>query len=200
MPVAKIVHELPWRVRLRAPDLVGHHAACERIANELSQEPGAFRVSVQPMTGSVLIESEEEQLDAIALCKRLSTLVEEERDENGKHLVCHEPLEGPTKIARAVAHSFAQLNDNLRRSLDDRADLASLLPVVFAMGGLADVLTSKRLPTPPWFNLIWWSMRSFMTFNAEAVAEERRNGNGFLDEDERLIDPDHNGTGPANTQ
>lgn len=200
MPVAKIVHELPWRVRLRAPDLMGHPAACERIAKQLSEESEADRVSVQPTTGSVLIEASEQALDAKALCKRLEELVSEQRDENGKHITCHEPHEGPTRVARAVAHSFFRINDRVRHTLDDRADLASLLPVFFAIGGAADVLTSKRLPTPAWFNLLWWSIRSFMTFNVEAVEEERRNGIGSVDEGGPVVNRDADGNGLVEPQ
>lgn len=199
MPVAKIVHELPWRVRLRAPDLVGHAAACERIATRLSTEAEADRISVQPSTGSVLIEAKEHSLDAKTLCKQLEELVLQERDENGKHLVCHESHEGPTRVARAVAHSFFRINDHIRDRLDDRADLASLLPVFFAIGGAAEVLGSKRLPAPPWFNLLWWSVRSFMTFNVEAVEEERRNGNGNS-KDKATGDHEVNGNGVVETQ
>ena len=28
------------------------------------------------------------------------------------------------------------------------------------------------MPVPTWFNLLWWSLRSFMTFNIRAVEEE----------------------------
>lgn len=178
MPVAKIIHELPWRVRLRAPDLMGHRSACERIATRLLADSVADRVRVQPSTGSVLFEAEEHSLDAKVLCSRLEELVREERSDDGRPLVNHELHPGPTRVARAVAHSFFQINDSVRSALDDRADLASLLPVFFATGGITEVLKSKKLPGPPWFNLLWWSVRSFMTFNTEAIEEERHNGNG----------------------
>lgn len=177
MPVAKIIHELPWRVRLRAPDLVGHASVCERIAARLAAESSADRVRVQPSTGSVLFEATEHSLDAKALCAKLERLVLEEHDDDGRPIVSHEHHPGPTRVARAVAHSFFRINEGVRHALDDRADLASLLPVFFAAGGVTEVLKSKKLPAPPWFNLLWWSVRSFMTFNVEAVEEERRNGN-----------------------
>lgn len=193
MPVAKIIHELPWRVRLRAPDLVGHADACERIATRLLAESGADRVRVQPSTGSVLFEAEEHILDAPALCARLDELVRGEHDDEGRPLVNHELHPGPTRVARAVAHSFFQINNSVRTALDDRADLASLLPVFFAMGGITEVLNGKKLPAPPWFNLLWWSVRSFMTFNTEAVEEERRNGN---DKAAPAVEEGFEGNGP----
>ncbi len=176
MAVAYISHELPWRVRLRAPALVGHEAACERIAEALMSESAADRIRVQPSTGSVLLEAQERALDAKALRRRLEELVLRERDDEGRLLVHDGGHPGPTRIASAVAHSFARINDDIRTALDGRADLASLLPVFFFTGGAVEVLSAKKLPAPPWFNLLWWSIRSFMTFNTEAVEEERRNG------------------------
>lgn len=178
MAVAQIVHELPWRVRLRVPDLVGHPAACERIAEALLAESAADRIRVRPSTGSVLLEAEERPLDAKVLRRRLEELVLRERDDEGRPIVQRNGHFGPTRIASVVAHSFARINDDVREALDGRADLGSLLPVFFFTGGALEVLSSKKLPAPPWFNLLWWSIRSFMTFNTEAVEEERRNGNG----------------------
>lgn len=178
MAVAQIVHELPWRVRLRAPHLMGQHAACQRIAEALMAESVADRIRVQPATGSVLLEANEKTLDAEALRQRLEQLVLGEHDEDGHPLVHGNHHPGPTRIASAVAHSFSRLNDQVREALDGRADLGSLLPVFFFTGGTLEILSSKKVPAPPWFNLLWWSIRSFMTFNTEAVEEERRNGNG----------------------
>ena len=178
MAVAQIVHELPWRVRLRAPDLMHQPAACQRIAEKLLSESAADRIRVQPTTGSVLLEADERTLDAEALRRRLEELVLDEHDEEGRPIVQRGHHPGPTRIASAVAHAFARINDDVREALDGRADLGSLLPVFFFTGGTLEVLSSKKIPAPPWFNLLWWSIRSFMTFNVEAVEEERRNGNG----------------------
>jgi hypothetical protein len=41
-------------------------------------------------------------------------------------------------------------------------------------GGLVEVAATGKLPAPAWFNLLWWSLRSFMTFNPGAVEEQTR--------------------------
>lgn len=177
MFIARVIHQLPGRVRLRAPALVGHPEACERIATKLMAESAADTIRVRPTTGSILVQAEDRPLDADALCRKLRQLVSEEHDDSGRPLIEIEHHPGPTRVARAVAQSFFTINNDIRFALDGRADLASLLPVYFAAGGIAEALSSKKLPGPPWFNLLWWSVRSFMTFNVEAVEEERRNGN-----------------------
>lgn len=106
----------------------------------------------------------------------LERLIANERDEQGRTLTSMGPerMPGPTKIARAVAHAFSEINADVRASLDHRADLGTLLPVVFFGLGLGEVAVTKKMPAPAWFNLLWWSLRSFMTFNQGAMEEEAR--------------------------
>ena len=42
----------------------------------------------------------------------------------------------PTRVARAVVHAALAINDDVRAALDDRADLGTLLPVIFAAAGV----------------------------------------------------------------
>jgi hypothetical protein len=169
----QIVHAIARRVRLRAPALAGHRAACERIADALAEQ-GHERVTARPSTGSVIVEDRGRPLDPEALARRLRALIEAERDDEGHPLGSFRPDRhpGPTRIARTVAHAVAGINADIRAALDQRADLGTLLPVIFAAAGVVEIGATGRLPVPTWFNLLWWSLRSFMTFNVEAVEEE----------------------------
>jgi hypothetical protein len=180
MKPAYIVHSLPRRVHLRAPPLAAHPEACRRIAERLAEEPGAHdMVSVRVSTGSVVLVSKERDLDPEALLGRLNELVRAEHDENGTPLadLPHAPP-GPTNIARSVARAFSHLNADVRTHLHHRADLAALVPVVFATLGLVQIAVTRKMPAPAWFNLLWWSLRSFLSFNMVAIAEEPRAGGG----------------------
>jgi hypothetical protein len=168
---------LPTRVRLAAPRLSWHRDACERVARALSPAEGMGswdRVTVRPATGSVILEGRDVAPAAPALREKLEALLRDEHDEEGRRLVdlgvAHHP--GPTRIARAVVHAVAGINADVRAALDERADLGTLLPVVFAVAGIAEVGATGEMPGPTWFNLLWWSMRSFMTFNLSAQDEE----------------------------
>ncbi|XYI01151.1 HMA2 domain-containing protein [Sorangium sp. So ce1128] len=175
-----IAHALERRVRLRAPALAGHRRACERVAEQLAADPGCEVVTVRPATGSVIVERLDGALDPERLRGRLAELVNDARDDEGHLLVAPPPdaHPGPTRVARAVAHAVAAINADVREAMDYRADLGTLLPVVFATAGLAEVGVTRRLPAPAWFNLLWWSLRSFMTFNPGAVSEELRTSLG----------------------
>lgn len=175
-----VAHALERRVRLRAPALSGHASACERVAQQLALEPGCEVVTVRPITGSVIVERGEGALDADRLRARLAELLGELRDDDGRPLGAQPPggQPGPTRVARAVAHAVVAINAEVREAMDHRADLGTLLPVVFATAGLTEVAITRKLPVPAWFNLLWWSLRSFMTFNPSAVMEEMRQAGG----------------------
>jgi hypothetical protein len=173
-----IQQTLPRRVRLSAPLLSYHREACARVASALASEGPFTKVTVRPATGSVIVEGEPGSLAADRLAQRLADLVAAEHDEQG-HLLVEPRSElhpGPTRVARAVAHAVASINTDVRGSLDERADLGTILPVIFALGGMAEVAATGKMPVPTWFNLLWWSLRSFMTFNIEAVEEEIHDG------------------------
>lgn len=171
----QVMHTLPRRLRLRVPPLVGQRGASERVARTLAREGGYARVTVRPSTGSVILEGDENTISPDLVIARLRELVAAETTDLGAPLLSPPPEPpGPTRIARAVTHAALGINDDIRLALDNRADLGTLMPVVFATAGLADVISTGRLPMPSWFNLLWWSMRSFMTFNLAAMEEEAR--------------------------
>ncbi len=171
-----IVHSLSNRVHLAAPQLAWHREACARVARALADDGAFDRVTVRPATGSVIVENEgdERPLSAAALQAKLVELASAERDDEGRLLTELGPEDHPgsTRIARAVVRAAAGINADVRAALDDRADLGTVLPVIFALGGIAEVGATGRMPVPTWFNLLWWSLRSFMTFNIRAVEEE----------------------------
>lgn len=170
-----VEHALPHRVRLRVPLIACNHEACERIAAALAAALGTLEVAVRTVTGSVIVSDPERELDGQAIAQQLDAIVAADRDEEGRPLSRPAPgIEhpGPTRVARAVAHAVAGVNADVRAALDDHADLGTILPVFFAAAGVAEAATEHRLPVPTWFNLLWWSLRSFMTFNIRAVEDE----------------------------
>jgi len=169
-----IAHALPSRVRFAAPKLAWHREACERVAHALAERGGLSRVIVRPPTGSVIVEGTDGPLAPDALREALEALLRDLRDDEGRPLAepAREDRPGPTRIARAVAHAASGINADVRAALDGLADLGTVLPLVFAVAGVAQVGARRDMPSPTWFNLLWWSLRSFMTFNFEAVTEE----------------------------
>jgi hypothetical protein len=126
----------------------------------------------------VIVEDDGGAIPAKALVARLAELVRGERDEWDRPLTAPiaKPPPGPTRIAQAVVHAALAINADVREKLERRADIGTLLPVLFAAAGFAEVHHTKKLPVPAWFNLLWWSLRSFMTFNIRAMAEGTQDG------------------------
>ena len=56
VPIAKIVHSMPRRSRLRIADRRGDDAFFASLATTLSAVSDVYKVDVTPLTGSVLIE------------------------------------------------------------------------------------------------------------------------------------------------
>jgi hypothetical protein len=175
-PAVVVVHAIERRVRLRAPALAGERSICQRIAEQLACEPGCEVVTIRPMTGSVIVAACDGKLDPERLRARLAELLGEVRGDDGRPLAAPRPdsYPGPTRVARAVTHAFVGINAEVREAMNGRADLGTILPVVFATAGLVEIGVTGKLPVPAWFNLLWWSLRSFMTFNTGAMLEEQR--------------------------
>jgi hypothetical protein len=169
-----VEHRLPRRVRLRASPLVGHPEVGKRVADKfMVSDPTSSRVEIRPSTGSVIVERDDGTLDADKLRDLLQRIVSEEMAEvpSSRRFAVPERMPGPTRVANTVARAFSEINGDVRRALDGRADLGTILPVVFFSLGLAEVAATRKLPAPAWFNLLWWSLRSFMTFNPAATGE-----------------------------
>lgn|GEM_PF-4706159 len=174
---SSIVHRMPHRVRLRASLLVGHRDICGRVAERfVAVDPTSTRVEVRPSTGSVIVERDDGTLDAEALRALLANIVTEEMAEvpSSRRFAVPERMPGPTRVANTVARAFSEINADIRNALDGRADLGTLLPVVFFSLGLVEVAATRKLPAPAWFNLLWWSLRSFMTFNPTAMVQDEQ--------------------------
>jgi hypothetical protein len=164
MPNVEVVHALPNRVHLRAAGLAHQRDACLRVARKLAEEPAHGRVSVRPQTGSVIVESEDATLDAHEVARRLAGLVDAEVLARPRPFAASR-----TRLARAIGQAAHEINNDVRSALDDKADLGTLLSMGFAIGGLSEVAVKGTLPVPSWFNLLWWSLRSFMTFNVDTA-------------------------------
>ena len=166
--LAWLVHNVPHRVRIRAPFLASRAEVCHRVAEALAK-PKTFcgTISVHVLTGSIIIEAPDEPLDADVWLELVRETIKSEMKS------VQEGSSGPSKVAQSIARAFAALNADVRGGLHQRADLAALLPVGLAVLGIGRIVTTGQLPAPAWFNLGWWSFRAFMTFHKNAANVEK---------------------------
>jgi hypothetical protein len=173
-PSVEVVHRLTQRVHLRAPALSLQRAACQRIADRLAREFEGHRIAIRPQTGSVFAQLDAGTVDAEALAERLAALMAQEHDERDHPLLERRGQAGrPTDLARAIVTAFRGVNDDVRAALDGKADLAALAPVILAVSSAAQVALGKDMTQVPWFNLLWYSVRTFLSFNEDALADGR---------------------------
>jgi hypothetical protein len=167
-----VVHHLPERTRLRTPVLRKDPDACARVADALAALAGVREVAVRPYTGSILVEH--------AASLEANDLVEHVRPVLGiEHVVARGERPPPvgelppfSTIARELAVFVREVDRDIRRHSEGVADLGVLATLGFFTAGAAEVIASRTLPLPPWFNLAWWGFRLFMTTEERVIHEQ----------------------------
>jgi hypothetical protein len=125
-------------------------------------------VIVRPLTGSVIVERAAAPLDARDLAHRLEKLLEDP-DMAGPDAAARASMGAGTRIARAVAIAVRQMNEDVREALGGTADLGSIFPIGLAAASAIQVSVSGNLVAVPWYTLVWYSLRSFLSFNSDAI-------------------------------
>src|SRR5262249_10587913 len=77
-----------------------------------------------------------------------------------------ESVQEISRIERAAATFFHDVNMDVLEATEGRIDLGTLASVTFAAAGAAEVAVQQKLPLPPWFQLAWWAFRTFTTVHA----------------------------------
>ena len=169
----RVVHALEGRLRLRLPWLRQAEAEAHLLADRMAEWPGVIEVQVRPFTGSVLCFYDATQLAADELIAQIAAataadhvvpLGEEPQPSN--------PLARPgdgkrSSVARAFVRSVREINADTLNASDGRLDLGTLAALGFIGAGAFEILSTRQLPVPPWFNLAWWALQTFTTFESD---------------------------------
>lgn len=158
-----IVHRLPDRTRLRTPVLRKDPPTCELLADTLAALPGVREVKVRPYTGSVLVEHEPTLPIATLLDAVRGPLAIDRVLGIGEQPPLDPEVPPFSSIARKLVMMTREIDRDIRRGSDGTVDLGTLATLGFLGAGAAEVIASGKLPLPPWFNLAWWGLRTFMT-------------------------------------
>jgi hypothetical protein len=178
----RVMHEVPGRVRFRLPWLHRVPEQATPLAERLAAIEGMREVAVRARTGSVLCVFDPEQLDRARIHEVLKSttgaervLGREERALEVGQVIA--PLDG-APVARATVRAFRELNADVIAAFGGRIDLPSLAVLGFLVAGASEVVATRKLPMPPWFNLSWWAFRMFMTLEKDALLAEREDRPG----------------------
>ena len=170
------VHALPGRARFRLPWLHDQRRSDEaaRLADELARLPGMREVQVRAYTGGVLCLYDPQRLDQASI---LAALVRVTGVDGTLGPGERPPLDdvlrraGPGEVARELARFFKNLDDEILSATAGKLDMGTLATFGFLGAGALNVAVGRQATAPPWFNLAWWGLRTFMLFEADAVAD-----------------------------
>jgi hypothetical protein len=131
-----------------------------------------MRVEIRPRTGSVLCHFAPERVDPdqlVAAVQRLTGVarVQTSRERSSPEIrVGHarEARAGGSRLSHALSHAFRRMNYDVMEATGGRLDLGALTGLGFLAFGAAEIVVTRRLPVPPWFNLAWWAFRTFTMF------------------------------------
>ncbi|PTL81736.1 HMA2 domain-containing protein [Vitiosangium sp. GDMCC 1.1324] len=170
-----LAHSSPGRTRLRLPWLRQDSKLATTVADAVERLPGVEMVEVKPYTGSVLCTYDPGELQE-------ETLLEELRRVTGVELVVRpgesvpgeeeellKAIDGGSNLAVEASRFFKGVNLDMLRATGGHMDLPTLATFGFVTAGAVEVLTTKKLPMPPWFNLAWWAFRTFTTMEKKAI-------------------------------
>jgi hypothetical protein len=166
----RTVHELSGRVRLRLGPVPIAQETATAVAEALARR-GVGEVEVNRRTGSILCK--QSPVGAADL-----TGVVREAVPGAIALAPGERPPTPPRsharsvLARNVAQAFQRMDAHLLEATGGRLDLGTAATFAFVTAGAVEVAATRRLPVPPWFNLAWWGVRTFITFERDAGRDE----------------------------
>lgn len=174
-PVVEIAHHLEGRLRLRVFWLHDHPSFAPRIVDALSRLDGVDAVQVRAFSGSVLVEHDA-RIDAATLIEAVRRVVDGHVHRAGEEppeevlALQREAFEEGADLARSASAVLKAIDAGIVRVTEGRADAATLAAGFFLVAGAAEVVSTGKLPMPPWFQLAWWAFRTFATLEQRAIS------------------------------
>jgi hypothetical protein len=131
-PLARVVHSIPGRTRLRALDIKGDEAALEALRSALEETPGVHEVRVSARTGSILLEHDGSAEDVLQAA-----------ESRGYLRVDGTPQE---PWLAAMHRALGESDQRLRFASKGKVDLETLSFVGFVAGGVYQIFNNHGLP------------------------------------------------------
>jgi hypothetical protein len=187
-------HAIPGRVRLRIPAIKGEPGLSREVQKQIAALTVVSRVEVSPVTGSVLVMYDPADSAAIA---QLGRLMIPGLDLNA--------MPGPDDLggvagaesaspAEALSAFTRRLNDKLETATGGAVDLKFLVPASLFAGGLLRLVASRKVPSPTWYDFLWFAFGTYFTLNRAHSHEEFIEPEHPSDGHEAAPEVDHRGT------
>jgi hypothetical protein len=160
---ARIVHQLPGRLRMRVPGARRNHALLEQMAGFIRGLGGVERVEINPATGSVLVHYDPGRRDELAAYLPAppefgeAAGLAEKVEREAEFLAAH------SHAAAAVVQSAHTLDRSVRVATGGLLDLKVLLPA--GLAAWAFLAAGAETATPMWLSLGIFSFNSFVALH-----------------------------------
>ena len=185
--VIYLAHSSLGRTRVRLLWLRQEAELATALADALERLSGMEQVEVKPYTGSVLCTYDPAELQEETLLGELRRITGVERVAKPGETVPEEEeelqrvIQSGNNLAVEASRFFKGVNLDVLKATGGHMDLPTLAAIGFMAAGAAEVMVTKKLPMPPWFNLGWWAFRTFTTMEKTAIKNTEapfRPGNG----------------------
>jgi Heavy metal associated domain 2 len=166
----KLVHSIPGRVRVKIAQLRDNPEFAREIYQGLSGVRGIRRIKANPLTGSLLVLYDPEEMTALESLFALSEVVtplfpgldmaqiEEwlSQSGNGSGATAAQTSGIPPALGAPNAHVGKATGG---------IDLKLLLLVSLFVFGIRGLFVARQVPFPAWYDLWWFSFRTFFMLN-----------------------------------
>jgi cation transport ATPase len=182
---AHIAHHVKGRLRLKLPAGKNNADLLERIQRGLVQIPGADRIEVNLLTGSIVVQYEpslhqgfRERLAAFATDAGLFALHESaspDSNDETRQLVRDiqtemEYLAKRSRAAETILSQARKANLAVKKATENSVDLNVLVPLGVAT--VSAVAIGLKAATPLWLTLAIFSFHSFVALHSQPPAME----------------------------
>ena len=153
----RTVHLLPGRVRFKIPLMVGRDEELKTATTQIAKIKGVRWVDYNKISGSVLINFEENAIQADLLFAALIRLLG----------LDHELQKAPASYINTEIRSIAEsLNQAIYSKTNGIIDLYTTIPLLLAALGISQIIKNKANIFPTGLTLLWWAYNSLVSKNA----------------------------------
>lgn len=160
---ARVEHRSPGRIRARVLKTDRDEDALERVKQRLDSQPGVDRSTVNPRSGSILVEGERTDALHAALDQVLELLA-----ADPSHEAADAGVEASVELVKRLDVKLGELTDG-------RVSLRWLVPAAFISVGVRQLVAEGlTLGTVPWYVLLYYGVDSFLKLYPEHAPRGRR--------------------------
>lgn len=161
LPEAHIVHRTARRLRLRVRSRKGSDAYFSGLEKALAAFYPFDRIASNAVTGSLLLEADDLDADALAAFA----------EKKGLFALALAPASRDA-LPSVLTRQMAALDGQVRRATQGQVDLATAIFVALVVFGLAEI-AAGNFKRPPWYTAFWYSFGVFSKVLIDRAAIDR---------------------------